>query len=184
MTLSKIGLIAIVVLLVSCASQSHQHLYNESMYTNVGFYFDKDLQVMPNDQRRTARVATNRHLTANYLKGTYVPAGTKVKVVSVKGDVLTVEYDGKPINITNVPRLSGLDTDGMVNRYLSKNKVSGMSNGEPKVGMTKSEVIKAIGYPPAHATPSTEENTWIFWKSSINSMKVVFADGKVSQVID
>lgn len=167
MSLKNIGLLAILLLLASCATQSHQHLYNETMFTNVGFHYEK-----------------NRHLTTNYLKGTYVPAGSEVKVLSVKGHVLTVLYKGQSINITNIPKFSGLTTDAMVSRYLSKTKVSSTSHRAAKVGMTKGEVIKAIGYPPSHVTPSTDESTWVYWKNRFNRMKVVFENGKVSKLID
>ncbi|MCM8532685.1 MAG: hypothetical protein NE330_16075 [Lentisphaeraceae bacterium] len=167
MSLKKLGLLAIIFLLASCATPSHQHLYNETMFTNVGFHFEK-----------------GRHLTTNYLVGTYVPAGSEVKVISVKGDVLTILYKGQSVNISNVPKFSGLNTDGMVNRYLSKGKVSGTSHRAATVGMTKSEVIKAIGYPPSHVTPSTDESTWVYWKNRFNRMKVVFENGKVSKLID
>jgi len=49
-------------------------------------------------------------------------------------------------------------------------------------GMSKSNVLLAFGYPPAHQTPSLDLDTWIYWHTKSKRILVEFdADGKVKE---
>lgn len=49
-----------------------------------------------------------------------------------------------------------------------------------EVGMTKEQVLRAIGYPPTHETPSVAANDWTYWESRFRTFHVYFgSDGKV-----
>ena len=51
--------------------------------------------------------------------------------------------------------------------------------------MTKQGVLNAIGYPPAHVTPTTDLNTWVYWKNRFNKMNVLFnSQGLVESIQD
>ena len=67
---------------------------------------------------------------------------------------------------------------------LSKQDRDGIEAGEIRKGMTKQGVIFAAGYPPKHATPSTESNSWKYWKNRWNTIVVRFEDDKVVQIVD
>ena len=53
-----------------------------------------------------------------------------------------------------------------------------------KKGMSREAAIMAYGYPPTHANPDIESNTWNLWKNRWDKMIVNFSNGKVSNIID
>lgn len=61
---------------------------------------------------------------------------------------------------------------------------AGIAAGTVSVGMTKAGVIKAIGYPPPHATPDLEAQQWRYWRSRFDTFLVRFEDGRVTWVRD
>ncbi len=71
---------------------------------------------------------------------------------------------------------AGVDTLGDDDR-------KGIAAGRARVGMSKAGVLTAIGYPPTHETPSLEGNTWTYWISRFNKMKVLFKGDLVTHVI-
>ena len=156
-----------LLFLASCASESHQHLYGQEMYTKVGFHYEK-----------------GRHLTTNYQVGNYVTAGTKVIVHSVKGKTVVLAINGQIINIVNVAKFSQLTQDGVVERYLSTKPVAKIATKSIAIGMNKEQLLKSIGYPPAHVTASTALNHWVYWKNRFDRVKVIFVNDKVSEIID
>ena len=56
--------------------------------------------------------------------------------------------------------------------------------GEIKKGMSRKAVIMAYGYPPTHANPNLEQNTWTLWKTRWNRLIITFQNGKVSNIKD
>ncbi len=60
----------------------------------------------------------------------------------------------------------------------------GIRAGKAIVGMTRQGVMIALGYPAKHRTPSTDLNTWVYWKGRFNVLTVNFGqDGKVVSVM-
>jgi hypothetical protein len=53
--------------------------------------------------------------------------------------------------------------------------------GEMRLVMTKHQIIKARGYPPAHKKFSTEANRWAYWSSKFVPMSLIFENGKLVQ---
>ena len=53
--------------------------------------------------------------------------------------------------------------------------------GNLRVGMTKKQVIQTRGYPPAHKTPTTKSNLWVYWSSRFVQLSVAFEDGKLAR---
>jgi hypothetical protein len=65
----------------------------------------------------------------------------------------------------------------------SETDLEGISEGKARVGMTKTGVMTALGYPATHRTPSLVQNTWIYWKNRFRTMAVEFDfDGIVKEV--
>jgi outer membrane protein assembly factor BamE (lipoprotein component of BamABCDE complex) len=55
--------------------------------------------------------------------------------------------------------------------------------GKVALGMTKEQVIAALGYPPAHATPSLNAVQWKYWYSTHGTYLVSWDEtGQVSEV--
>jgi len=60
----------------------------------------------------------------------------------------------------------------------------GIKAGRAIMGMTKQGVMVALGYPAKHRTPSTDLNTWLYWKGRFNMLTVNFGqDGKVESIM-
>jgi hypothetical protein len=58
----------------------------------------------------------------------------------------------------------------------------GIEKGTVGEGMTKQGVIFALGYPPEHATPSTDGDQWTYWKNRWDRFVVRFDGGVVATV--
>jgi hypothetical protein len=56
--------------------------------------------------------------------------------------------------------------------------------GQPSIGMTKDEVITCIGYPPAHATESTNQSIWTYWWSRFNTKELIFKGNILNRIRD
>jgi Zn-dependent protease len=67
---------------------------------------------------------------------------------------------------------------------LSAEDQAGIAAGTVSAGMTRAGVIKAIGYPPPHATPDLEAPQWRYWRSRFDTFLVQFENGRVAWVRD
>ncbi|MGI9295236.1 MAG: hypothetical protein ACR2PS_14755 [Pseudomonadales bacterium] len=66
---------------------------------------------------------------------------------------------------------------------LSKVDQEGITQGRPSNGMTRRGILIAMGYPPEHATPSLDQNLWMYWRNKFGKRSVRFgSDGKVDEV--
>ncbi|HUE31256.1 MAG TPA: hypothetical protein VMR79_10275 [Verrucomicrobiae bacterium] len=141
---------------------------------------------------------------ANYLKGTLIPYGTHVQVLEVRKNTVKFQAEGHP-PITLVLKY-GKDTLGMdeyLNRIFlredphvklpkpSKDKKQAaavertrklIEEGTVEPGMTKDEVLMAVGYPPVHRTPSLSSPNWTYWQNRWVTFEVYFDGDKVSRV--
>jgi hypothetical protein len=148
-------------------------------YTRVGFFHEK-----------------GTHKTTNYLRGFWVPINTEVEVLGKRSshiDIRIVET-GQRIRISNKDGHSGENIDGIFKRMLSRDATDlaefsseqrrRIMAGGFEPGMTKEEVILAIGYPPKHRTPSLESNEWRYWQSRFDTVILYFKDGVLDHVQD
>lgn len=127
-----------------------------------------------------------RHVATNYWRGEMLPINAQVKVESISKKKITVSWKGQKITFINVPKHTKLSTQEFADRTLSNTQVSLGSRfskdikfGEMRLGMTKGEVIKTRGYPPAHKTISTEADRWIYWSSKFVQMSLIFENEKL-----
>ena len=56
--------------------------------------------------------------------------------------------------------------------------------GEVVPGMSRQEVLFAYGPPPACRTPSLRNETWIYWIAPEQTIRVVFRNDKVRNIIN
>ena len=146
-------------------------------FTRVGFAYEKNI-----------------HKTTNYLKGDRVPVNTEVRLLNKSGNRITIETVGtkEKVDILNIERHSRVSIDSIQARYLSAAKtpeseftpafLKDIEAGRVVMGMTRKDVIASVGYPPAHATASLDQNSWHYWVNRFKTTVVVFQDGKVSEV--
>ena len=59
---------------------------------------------------------------------------------------------------------------------------NGIKAGIAMVGMSKQAVILAMGYPPTVRTPSTDGDSWTYWRNRWITTVITFVDGKVAVV--
>lgn len=67
---------------------------------------------------------------------------------------------------------------------LSDEDREGIASGTVSAGMTRAGVIKAIGYPPPHATPDYDAPQWRYWRGRFDTFIVQFENGRVAWVRD
>lgn len=115
---------------------------------------------------------------ANWGALPFIPAGTPISLTGSKGYHLLVQIDGKPMRIgldygrerITLDRLAEqtiLPYDPRLN--LAKwpaNMQQAIKAGKIMVGMTREQVIMAVGYPQADQTRSLNAFVWNYWASS------------------
>lgn len=151
----------------------------ERLYTQFSLFYEKD-----------------HHITTNYRKGILVPVNTEVEFVKVTKKRITIKIPSYNVTVhfENEEDYSGQKIEGIFQRTFGRQKVdlAGFSEEERSCikkgivteGMTKDAVIKAMGYPPHHKTPTLEMDQWRYWKNRFDTMLVFFDDGKVSAIQD
>ena len=180
--------VALATLLAACKGPGVPHpMTNETRYLCCNLHYEKP-----------------EISDANYLKGTLIPFGTRVHVLEVKKNSVKFQADGHP-PITLVLKY-GKDAIGM-DQYLEliflredphaklpkpgKDKKQAaaaertrklIEEGTVEPGMTKDEVVMALGYPPAHRTPSLSSPNWTYWANRWMTFEVYFDGDKVSRV--
>jgi hypothetical protein len=100
---------------------------------------------------------------------------------------MVIEFEYRSAN------MGGMAVDDYIDLIMSPAPVSysdltaqdqeGIQAGRAMTGMTKQGVMVALGYPAKSKTPSTDLNTWVYWKGRFNMLTVNFGDdGKVTSV--
>jgi hypothetical protein len=144
----------------------------------------------------------------NYLTGAVIPFGTRVQILEVRKNSVKFQPEGQP-PITLVLRHGRkvLAMDEYLNRlFLREDPHAKLSTPKPAkggkgaaaaetdktrknieqgvvdVGMTKEQVLMAVGYPPAHRTPSLQSPVWTYWSNHWSSFEVYFDGDRVSRV--
>jgi hypothetical protein len=160
----------------------------------VDYHLVRDAEVYtlvnlhPDEQR-------HRLYSTNYQQPGLIPFCTKVKIESVdkKEMVFRVLHTGQKYDYifhnsmrdpipTHLDKFFGKACDPKKVETMSEIDRQGISQGRALPGMTKDGVILAIGYPPEHATPTLESDTWRYWRTRFATKLVYFANGKVVDI--
>ena len=151
----------------------------DKLYTQFSLYYEED-----------------HHITTNYRKGVLVPVNTEVEFVKASRKRITVRIPSYDVTVhfENEEGYSGEKIDGIFKRTFGKAPVnisgfteaeqSSIKKGTVAVGMSKDAVVKAMGYPPKHKTPTLNMDQWRYWKNRFDTMLVFFDDGKVTSIQD
>lgn len=155
---------------------------NETVYTLVNLHPD---------------MGNNRMYSVNYQQEGLIPLCSPVKIQDFNDKVLTfkdlsddrvytlIKHGSSPDFPAYLNQYFGTDCDNDKIKTLSKIDQEGISRGEALVGMSKEGVILAIGYPPAHKTPSLKGRKWMYWATRWDRFAVEFdQDGLVSNIKD
>jgi hypothetical protein len=167
-----------IALLAGCASQKAPNpLVGQSRFTCCNIRYEKD---EIND--------------ANYQVGTIIPFGTRVQILEVGSDKVKFQAPGHtPVtwyrrygkDIPMETYLARLFPDTDPNAKLGKmpaKKKKLLEQGMVEPGMTRDDVLLALGYPPAHRTPSLSAPSWHYWRNRFVQFDVYFDGDKVDRV--
>lgn len=151
----------------------------DKLFTQFSLYYEK-----------------GHHLTTNYRVGILVPINTGVEFVKASKSTITVKIPSytAEVDFENVEDYSGEKIDGIFKRTFGQEAVelSGFNEAELKeikrgtvaVGMRKVAVLKAMGFPPRHKTPTLSMDQWRYWKNRYNTILVSFENDKVVTIRD
>ncbi|GLT14646.1 hypothetical protein [Vibrio algivorus] len=139
--------------------------------------------------------ARKKLFTLNYLQDGFIPRCTKVDIIEVNSKVMTFKVQETGLEYMYVwHKATGDFKSGILRDFgtscpsltgLNSTDQKGIKEGRVYEGMTKQGVLNAIGYPPAHVTPTTDLNTWVYWKNRFNKMNVLFnSQGVVENIQD
>jgi hypothetical protein len=140
----------------------------------------------------------------NYLQGANVPLGTQVQILEVKKNSVKFQPAGHPaltlsfrhgrkmmtfeqyldrIFLTEDPRAKLPKPPRDRKQAAAVEKVrKAIEEGVIEPGMTKEQVLMAVGYPPAHRTPSLESSVWTYWTNRWSTYQVYFDGDRVSRL--
>ena len=124
-----------------------------------------------------------------------IPAGSQIKIIDVSSKMFTVHCPEKNIQVRfeyHEPRM-GMKVGQYLEAITSKEPVSyaslsavdqnGIVQGKALVGMSRTGVMAALGYPAGHRTPSLEAATYVYWTNRFGTIAVDFDDqGKVKNI--
>lgn len=146
-------------------------------YTCCNFHYEKD---WIND--------------GNYAQLPMIPAGSPIRVTSYGRNLAHADIDGKPFRL-------GLDYGRdaeTVEQWVAKLVVAddpkarlaryptavrqAIQNGQVMVGMSKEQVIMAVGYPLTSENPRFDAPFWRYWWSSFGEYQVHWQGDRVSRV--
>src|SRR5204862_7953645 len=139
-----------------------------------------------------------------YLRGTLIPFGTRIQILEVRKDSVTFKAAGHPpITLTlrdgarsltldqyldrvfppddPYARLPKLPPDGKQAAEVDKTRRM-IEEGPVSVGMTREQVLMAIGYPPADRTPALDAPSWKYWANRGATSRLTFAGAQVRGV--
>lgn len=114
-----------------------------------------------------------------------IPVNTPIEIKKWrKGFCFITKDTGKMVYFEFHKKRMGMSVEDYIGLITSTEPVSlssfsekdleGISDGKAHVGMTKTGVMTALGYPAAHRTPSLVGNTWIYWKNRFKTLAVEF----------
>lgn len=132
----------------------------------------------------------------NYAEGgkRVIPAGTPIKVTGYGRYRVLIDVGGSSQAIGN-DYSRDLDLQTFARRYVvaedPKQKLAGYSAPHREAittsrlmrGMTREQVLMAVGYPVSSENPSLDASLWRFWRDSFTEFQVHFDDqGRVKDV--
>ena len=125
----------------------------------------------------------------NYSVTNLIPINSEATILSVSGSSIEFTVNGQQLTYLVISKYTKITSAQMLDRLFSTKKVdlstfsqdeqTNITNGIVANGMSKEAVLLARGYPPAHATASTEANTWKYWRNRWTTGIVTFKDNVV-----
>jgi hypothetical protein len=131
----------------------------------------------------------------NYAELPMIPAGTPVEVLSYGRQRAQIKVDGKPMRLGHDYGRDQESLDAWVNKIIVKEDPRGriasypaaiqeaIRQGKVMVGMSREQVIVAVGYPLTSENLSLDAPQWRMWRSSRGEYQLNFSrDGHLVSV--
>ena len=133
----------------------------------------------------------------NYQTGKVIPFGTEVKFIKSFPNYILFETlnDKKQYKVINNKEISLLDNESAFHQIFSDKDPNSLTKdikpdilsklrlGKIEIGMTRYEVLLALGPPPIDMNPKNYKNTWIYFiNSSLKTTHYVFKDNKITYI--
>ena len=149
---------------------------------------------------RTGYACCNLHYDGDWVSDSnlaqlpFIPVGTPIKVKKIDGYRAYVEVDGKAMRLGHDYGRAQESTEQWVSKLVVLNDPKlAMARFSPAVrnaieagklikGMTKDQVIMAVGYPQTNENPKLDGPYWRYWWSSFGPYYVYWAKGVVSKI--
>jgi hypothetical protein len=173
------------LLLAGCAAPAKAHADGKTYYTkyNVHYY------VPGNQAQKYASIVNWTDLAGHGI----LPYNSQVTIGSYKkGFALVDAKTNESINVECIAKYATMSGAEYTKLLLSETPVSysnlsetdrkGIAEGKALSGMSKTGVMVALGYPVPFATPSTDANTWNYWRNRFEQIAVDFQNGSVVSV--
>jgi hypothetical protein len=140
--------------------------------------------------RYTFKYERGEHDATNYWRGDLVPINTKVVLEKLRKNDFTLKLvdGGATIKVANEQDHTKRDTAQLAREMLSEQPIAidlygaemaeAIRTGTLRLGMTKTQVLLARGYPPGHETPSLDGSIWKYWSSRFVIHTLAF-DGNI-----
>lgn len=122
-----------------------------------------------------------------------LPAGTPVEVTGYGRFRTNIRVNGEKQSIGN-DYSRDLDDAAFTKRWVVTEdpnlKIAGypekikkaISNAQVAKGMTREQVLMALGYPMSSENPNLDAKVWRYWRGSFSEFQVQFAGDKVSDI--
>jgi hypothetical protein len=174
----RLALLALVALVAACNPPVPSPLVGQTRFLCCNLHYDR-----------------TKISDVNWQVGALVPLGTPVTIIGVRKKSVTFQPVGSP-EIT-LEHKYGRRTESMQQfldhwfveddpskglRRLPAKLRKSIEQGVVEPGMTRAQVLMAIGYPPAHETPSLESPQWNYWRNRWERFFVFFDGDKVARV--
>lgn len=124
----------------------------------------------------------------------FIAAGTPINVRKIDGYRINVEVDGKPMRLGHDYGRAQESTEQWMNKIVvlddPKAKIAkyppairnAIAKGQLMKGMTKEQVIIAVGHPQTNENPNLDGPYWRYWWSSFGPYYVYWSGNKVSKI--
>jgi len=149
---------------------------------------------------RSGYACCNLHYSGDWISDSnlaqlpFIPAGTPIKVLKIDGYRANVDVEGKPYRLGHdfgraeetteqwVGKLVVLDDPKAKMAKFSPAVREAIKAGKLMKGMTREQVIMAVGHPQTNENPRLDGPYWRYWWSSFGPYYVYWAKGSVSKI--
>ena len=183
---------AVAAVLSGCAdpvvfSEVFQLEKGQEIYTRYNLWYDDPKEVS----------------CLNIQSGSFIPIGSVVEPIATDSFPERIHFRDKKsgkvfaIRFEEAYRLCTM-RDFIAQTFTSKNPLDSIPEksdrdkkikarilrGEVVPGMTRPQVLLAYGPPPAARTPDTRNESWIYWVSDTQTIRLVFRGDTVRQILN